>query len=109
EQRRPGQIDWSIPDRVVGTLALHGVRTDALFVGTPGWVTDLGTALGCGPRAYPADVGAWSRFVGAAVARYGRDGSFWPEHPSIPRLPIETWEVGKDRKSTRLNSSHDQI
>jgi hypothetical protein len=46
--------------------------------------------------AYPADVSAWSRYVGAAVRRYGRDGTFWAEHPKIPALPIETWEIGNE-------------
>jgi hypothetical protein len=96
EQRQPGEIDWSIPDRLVGVLALHGVRTQALFVGTPGWVANPAAAIGCGPRAYPADVSGWSRFVGAAVERYGRDGEFWAEQPGIPALPIETWEIGNE-------------
>jgi hypothetical protein len=94
EQRQPGSTDWSIPDRIVGTLARHGVRTQALFVGTAG--RDAATALICGSLAYPADVDAWASFVGDAVERYGRGGLFWAEHPDIPSLPIETWEIGNE-------------
>jgi hypothetical protein len=96
EQRLQGETNWSIPDRVVGTLAAHGVRTEALFVGTAGWAATLPAALSCGEFAYPADISAWSRFVGAAVERYGRGGTFWAEHPEITALPIETWEVGNE-------------
>jgi hypothetical protein len=96
EQRTQGETDWSIPDRIVGTLARHGLRTLALFSGTARWATSFPAALRCGDMAYPADVSAWSRFVGAAVRRYGRDGSFWAEHPRIPTLPIGTWEIGNE-------------
>lgn len=97
EQRFPGQTDWAIPDRVVGALARHGVRTQAVFVGTA--ARDAATALICGSFAYPADVEAWSSFVGDAVRRYGRGGEFWAEHPEIRPLPIETWEIGNEENS----------
>jgi hypothetical protein len=96
EQRRPGETDWSVPDRVVGILALHGVRTQAVFVGTAGRDASLPAAIGCGPFAYPADVDAWSSFVGDSVERYGPGGAFWTEHPRLPSLPIETWEIGNE-------------
>jgi len=36
---------------------------------------------------------AWSKFVSAAVARYGRGGSFWRERPGLSPRPIEAWQV----------------
>src|SRR4051812_17942758 len=69
EQRLAEEGDWTIPDTVVSTLARHGVRTDAVFVGTAG--RDAATALICGPFAYPADVEGWASFVGDAVRRFG--------------------------------------
>jgi hypothetical protein len=96
EQHFPGAIDWAIPDRVVAALARHGVRTQALFVGTAPWVADPSAVAACAARSFPADVGAWSRFVRAAVERYGRGGAFWAEHPEIDALPIETWEIGNE-------------
>jgi hypothetical protein len=96
EERQPGKTDWTIPDRVVGALARHGVRTQALFVGTAAWAADPSAVPVCGQRAFPADVAAWSRFVGAAVERYGRGGAFWAEHREIQPLPIETWEIGNE-------------
>jgi hypothetical protein len=99
EQPAPGPINWFIPDRVVGALARHGVRTNALFIGTPPWVAGPSASLTpqCGPKAAPADEEAWSRFVGAAVVRYGRNGDFWKAHPEIRELPIETWEIGNEQ------------
>ena len=94
EQRQPGRTDWTIPDAVVGALARHGIRTDALFVGTA--PRDAQTALICGSFAYPSDVSGWASFVGDSVRRYGRGGSFWGEHPEIKPLPVETWEIGNE-------------
>jgi len=97
EQRVPDRTDWTIPDAVVGALARHGIRTDALFVGTA--ARDAETALVCGSMAYPSDVGGWASFVGDSVRRYGRGGSFWDEHPELKPLPIETWEIGNEENS----------
>jgi hypothetical protein len=102
EQAVPGPIDWRIPDRVVGALTRHGVRTQALFIGTPQWEADPAARLfRCGSRSAPGDVDAWARFLGAAVARYGRQGTFWQTYPQLKRLPIEVWEIGNE-ENTRL-------
>jgi hypothetical protein len=96
EQRQPSQINWSLPDRVVGALAEHGIRVLPLFVGTAAWAADPAVLPTCGSRSYPSDVKAYSRFVGAAVARYGRGGDYWSENSDLPELPIEIWEIGNE-------------
>lgn len=35
----------------------------------------------------------FARFVAALARRYGPHGSFWSAHPTIPRVPIRTWEI----------------
>jgi hypothetical protein len=44
--------------------------------------------------AYPptnyADLGA---FAAVLVRRYGPDGTFWSENPSVPRMPIRAWQI----------------
>ena len=35
----------------------------------------------------------WAEGVAALVRRYGRNGSFWIEHPDLPYMPIRHWEV----------------
>jgi polysaccharide biosynthesis protein PslG len=99
EQRTPGATSWQVPDAVVGALARHGVRVQALIYGTPGWMSDPDDYANCGLRAEPQNVGAWSRFVAAAVARYGRDGDFWSDHPELRPLPIETWEIANEENT----------
>ena len=54
-------------------------------------------ALGGGAGFLSAIAGArwgdYSRFARAAAARYGSQGSFWSEHPEIPRLPVTDWQL----------------
>ncbi len=35
----------------------------------------------------------WLQFVWTFVQRYGRGGTFWAAHPSLPYKPVTTWEV----------------
>ena len=38
-------------------------------------------------------------FVRAAVGRYGAGGTFWREHPDVPRLPVTDWQVWNEPNS----------
>ena len=35
----------------------------------------------------------------AAVRRYGSDGSFWTDHPDVPKLPITLWQLWNEPNS----------
>ena len=35
----------------------------------------------------------------AAVARYGNGGAFWREHPELPTMPIEQWQLWNEPNS----------
>ncbi len=32
-------------------------------------------------------------FLNALVARYGPSGTFWVEHPGVPKHPLRTWQI----------------
>jgi len=96
DQRVFGPPDWAILDPIVSALARQGIRMDAVFVGTAPWAADPADAAACDSRAHPGNIAAWAGFVGAAVARYGRDGTFWDGHPDVPRTPVEVWEIGNE-------------
>jgi hypothetical protein len=82
-----GTFDWSGPDATIGEAAAHGVRVMPVLYGSPAWLR---------PEAARPPLGAtglkeWSRFVRAAVRRYGPDGSFW--RGRARRLPIRRWQI----------------
>lgn len=71
---------WAPYDDYVGRAATAGVSVLPILVRRP----ELGP---------PASNGAYARFAGDAVRRYGPRGSFWLEHPEVPFLPVHAWQV----------------
>jgi hypothetical protein len=94
--RSPGSYDWSQPDRVIGALAFHGIRPLPFVWGCPTWACP-------GPSRPPTDTAfartAWQNFLKAAVARYGRTGTYWTNGyrqrygPNATPWPINAWQV----------------
>ena len=76
-------------DAFVAALAREGIHV-------------LPMVLGPQPGAAPAGQGAmepprsdddYARYAVALVERYGPDGSFWHEHPDVPKVPIRSWQI----------------
>jgi hypothetical protein len=89
-------FNWSGPDRLIGSLAAHGIRAVPAVWGNPQWVYG---APARPPLARPRDVMAWRSFLRAAEARYGPGGSYWnaPYHQqhgaNATPLPIQSWQI----------------
>ncbi|MDX6657007.1 MAG: polysaccharide biosynthesis protein PslG [Solirubrobacteraceae bacterium] len=81
--------DWSELDTVVAKAAAKHLRVLPVVVGAPAWAR-LDATL---PFSPPADPAAYGAFVGRAAARYGRGGTFWKAHKSLPSLPIRDWQI----------------
>jgi Glycosyl hydrolase catalytic core len=47
----------------------------------------------------------WLEFVRFFVKRYGRGGTFWADHPSLPYKPVTTWEVWNEENLALNNPS----
>lgn len=86
--------DWSGFDRAVMLAAQHGMRVFPFVWGTPRWVAP-------DPEVEPLREHwastAWASFLRRAVVRYGTDGTFWRDHPDVPYLPINAWEVWNEQ------------
>ena len=41
----------------------------------------------------PEGIDNWNELLESAAGRYGTDGSFWANHPSIPRMPVTVWQI----------------
>jgi len=94
-ERSRGHFDWSVPDKVVGTLASRGIRVLPTLDLSPKWVAHRAVAP---PLSSRHDRDAWKRFLQAAVNRYGPRGRYWAlhyrlAHPGKRARPIRTWQI----------------
>jgi hypothetical protein len=90
-ETRPGAYDFSAYDSYVAALASHGIRVLPILFDPPRFRAPVSkrTSATYPPRRY-ATLGAF----GAAVARrYGPNGSFWAQNPSLPKLPITAYQI----------------
>jgi hypothetical protein len=95
-----GSFDWSGFDNQIEEAAEVGVRVLPFLSGAPEWAVPGKRVPGAGGLTAPARLpvsgaarSGWVAFLTAAVARYGPTGSFWAEHPGVPRLPIREWQI----------------
>jgi hypothetical protein len=88
-QPQPGPPDFSKTDQLVGLSARHGIQLLPVVLGTPYWAAEDGSDLASRPR----DPDTYAALLTALVARYGPKGSFWNEHPELPRRPVRTWQI----------------
>ena len=102
QSRVDSPLDWARTDQIVAELARNGIEPLPVLFGSPCFAVtcrggDPGTARAEPPTETPAARHGWARFVGEAVRRYGRGGSFWSERPSVPYRPIEAWQVWNEQ------------
>jgi hypothetical protein len=87
-QPEPGGFDFSYTDRIVGLAARHGIELLPVVRTTPPWAAR--TPVVGAPPKYVSDYTAYLR---ALIWRYGPAGSYWFEHPGLPRRPLRTWQI----------------
>ena len=95
-----GAFDWTSFDSQVEAAAKAGIGVLPFLSGAPEWAVPAKKVAGAGGLKAPAHLpvsGAgrtgWAAFLTAAVARYGPTGSFWSEHPGVPKRPIRNWQI----------------
>jgi hypothetical protein len=94
------------PNLATASAAGVGLARDQVIAGTD---TDAVVQLAAAAqlRLYPmlglprsqgpaADATAMAAFVSSFAQRYGRGGSFWSQHPELPYLPVESYEIGNE-------------
>ena len=85
-----GARDWTYYDSLIGSMASAGLTPEPVFDGSPQWISQDSYR----PPIYSAaQQSAWTRFVTDFAARYGNNGTFWAEHPTVPYRPLTYWEV----------------
>ena len=81
--------DFSRTDRIVAAAARRRMQVLAVVLRAPPWARKHPDRE-WSPPADPAD---YARFVGVLVRRYGSSGSFWREHPDLPKVPVRHWQI----------------
>ena len=93
-------FDWNGFDNQIEEAAKAGIKVLPFLSGAPEWAVPTKTVPGTGGLTAPGNLpvsgaarAGWASFLTAAVARYGPTGSFWAEHPGVPRRPIREWQI----------------
>ena len=82
-----GPIDLSASDAYVAQAAARRIEVFPHVIIAPEWAR-----LTPATFAPPRDPALFQPYVRALIARYGQSGSFWAEHPELPRVPIRYWQ-----------------
>jgi hypothetical protein len=96
------QIDWKFIERRPGVRSFYG--TDVLFGGAakagitilpdlflvPRWMSRDRTRI---PVFTASQRDEWRTLLTDYALRYGTNGTFWTEHPEVPKRPVTTWEI----------------
>jgi hypothetical protein len=97
---RGGSYEWASFDPLVERAAKSGIELLPFVIGAPTWAVPNANVPGAPGAEAPARLPAagtagtaWSAFLKAAVARYGPNGTFWSEHPTVPDKPINAWQI----------------
>jgi hypothetical protein len=92
-ERSPGNYRFGAYDQYVGDTARHGISILPILYQPPGFRSSRPrrhARRGVYPPKRASDMGS---FGSALARRYGPNGSFWTEHPDVPRRPITAWQV----------------
>jgi hypothetical protein len=83
------RFDWSFDDLVAGSLASHRLRWLPILDYSARWAQSIAGQDHSPPKAQPE----FAAFAAAFAGRYGIGGSFWRQHPELPTLPVDTYEI----------------
>ena len=83
---RQGVFDFSYYDHFMLLAAQRGLRILPVLYDTPSWA-------GASYNAIPSNPAAFAQYVAAVVGRYGTNGSFWVQNPTLKGSAVGTWEM----------------
>lgn len=86
---------WSDIDKQVVALARHNLRWEPLLSFSATW----GSTIPGDYNGAPDGTENFSLFAAALAKRYGPGGSFWAEHPELPALPVNAYEIWNEENA----------
>ena len=88
-ESEPGRTDFTYTDRIVGLAAAHDIELIPVVRTTPSWAALNPFAPGSPPKN-PSDYAA---HLTSLIGRYGPAGTYWVDHPELPRRPVRHWQI----------------
>jgi hypothetical protein len=91
-----GLLNWSDADEFFAAAAAAHLNVLPFLSTAPGWAVPVDRRFGSSeflPVRSARQRSGWTKFVTQAVLRYGPQGTFWSENPTLPRMPIRTWQI----------------
>jgi hypothetical protein len=82
-------FDFTVTDLTVTLAARHNIKLLPVVRSTPMWAARGRFEHGSPPKR----ISDYTAYLHALVGRYGPDGSFWKEHPEVPRRPQREWQI----------------
>jgi hypothetical protein len=82
-------FDFQATDMIVGDAARHGISVLPTVLYAPSW----DAATNPDGVATPQNDAPYAAYLTALVGRYGPHGSFWSQHPGMPRMAIRMWQI----------------
>ncbi|MFL5781634.1 MAG: hypothetical protein ACJ760_10010 [Thermoleophilaceae bacterium] len=85
----PGVFDWSRNDSVIRYATQHGMKVLPTVEYAPIWARRYPRQSASPPKSPKR----YTKFLRAAIQRYGPHGRFWKLHPSLPYKPLREWQI----------------
>lgn len=82
-------------DDLVGNAARTGITVLPILYASPSWEATDSKNL---PNT-SVELNNWNAMLTTIVKRYGSQGSFWSNNPSIPKAPIGTWQIWNEQNT----------
>jgi hypothetical protein len=81
--------DFAPTDPLVEAASRANIELLPIVVGTPSWAARHPKLR----NSPPAGTKNYSAYLTALIGRYGPSGSFWTDHPDVPKRPIRQWQI----------------
>jgi polysaccharide biosynthesis protein PslG len=86
---RGSEFDFERTDGVVRRAALRNLDVLPVVFYAPKWARAYRNRFTSPPKSRSDYV----TYLAALVERYGPEGTFWTDHPELPRRPLREWQI----------------
>ena len=81
--------NFYVTDTRIAAAARNDLEVTALVLQAPRWAS----AKPGSTFAAPKDPATYAKFLKTLIGRYGPQGSFWAEHPELPKRPLRSFQI----------------